>query len=196
MNLVKSLLITCGVALVVSQPVLAKHPKDETQPADPGTTEGRSASIDLGVIVLNDAIKLCQLVADNRQAIVGALENGGWNSEIDYDVGNAPFYKEISADLEYEGVGTAELWGFLEDYPGYEMGYCSFEIVSPQIKIDLSMIDVLPDMVGELIIGDEKSNGAWRNDAANVGGANIFIHAFESVDGFFYQISMIKNLNE
>lgn len=206
--IVKTAIISLGLFGAFGQSALAKHAKTAepattqsvplaTDPAvnDPATAVEPTAMSDLGVVVLNDAIKLCQLVVDNRQAIVGALDDGGWNSNIDYDVGNAPFYKEISADLEYEGVGAAEIWGFLEDYPGYQMGYCSFEIPSPQVKIDLSMIDVLPDMVGELIVGDEKTNGAWRNDADNVGGANIFIHAFESADSFFYQISMIKNLN-
>ncbi|MCF6326027.1 MAG: hypothetical protein L3J21_01900 [Devosiaceae bacterium] len=207
--IVKTAIVSLGVIGVLGQPVLAKHAKTAepvtTQSAplatdlaadDPATAVEPTTTSDPGVLVLNDAIKLCQLVVDNRQAIIGALDDGGWNSDIDYDVGNAPFYKEISADREYEGAGKAEIWGFLEDYPGYEMGYCSFEILSPQVKIDLSMIDVLPDMVGELIVGDEKTNGAWRNDAGDVGEANIFIHAFESADTFFYQISMIKNLNK
>jgi len=200
----KTVIVSLGIIGALGQPVLAKHAKtaepatSQSEPLanDPAMPEEPTVAPDLGVVVLNDAIKLCQLVVDNRQAIVGALEDGGWSSDIDYDVGNVPFYKEISADREYVGVGEAEIWGFLEDYPGYEMGYCSFEILSPQVKVDLSMIDVLPDMVGELIVGDEKTNGAWRNDAGNVGEANIFIHAFESADTFFYQISMIKNLNK
>lgn len=194
MKFQKTIILALGLALMGVQPVMAKHPKSDAEATEPAESTG-AATFDLGAGVLSDAIELCQLVVDNRRAIIDALEEGGWNSEIDYDVGNAPFYKEISADLEYAGVGVAELWGFLENYPGYEIGYCSFEIESPQVKIDISVIDDLPDMTGELVIEGEKTNGAWRNDAANDGNANVFIHAYENADGFLYQITLIKNLD-
>jgi len=218
--IIKTAIISLGLVGFYAQPVFAKHAKT----SEPATTQSepladdREVSDPAGVPavpdviavpannqveknseitakILSDAIKLCQLAADNRREIVDALETGGWSSEIEYDIGNAPFYKEISAELIYEGVGKAEIWGFIEDYPGYQMGYCSLTISSPTGVFDLSAIDEIEGMVGELNVEGDQSYGAWRSDTMENEMATKFIHAFQNFDTFLYQVSTVTNLN-
>jgi len=201
-------IVSVGLAMVFVQPVLAKHSK--TAPAAPltdeqsvqtpivgnGKTAAQMPASNMSAKVLQDAIELCQLVADNKREIIDVMEAGGWASEIDYNAGNAPFYKELSAELTYEGVGDAELWGFIEDYPGYKIGYCSLSVASPPVVFDLSAINDLEGMVGELIVEDDTSFGAWRADASPEQVAQTFIHAYQNNDTFLYQITVIGKFDQ
>jgi len=201
-------IVSIGLAMVLVQPVLAKHSKnapaapagDEQSAQLPADTNNETASqmpaSDMSAKVLQDAIELCQLVADNKREIIDALETGGWTSEIDYETGNAPFYKEISAEMTYEGLGEAELWGFIEDYPGYKIGYCSLSIDSPPVVFDLSPVNDIEGMVGELLVEDETTFGAWRADAGAEQVAQTFIHAYQNDDTFLYQVTVIGKFDQ
>lgn len=212
-TLVKATIISLGMMGVLGQPALAKHAKMPQKPAPaqsepsvgnptgtpavPAVPDNSSAeqNSEMTARILNDAIELCQFLADNRREVVDALEAGGWSSEIDYNSGNAPFYKELSANLTYDGVGNAEIWGFIEDYPGYQMGYCSLTIPSPEGIFDLSPIDGIEGLVGELILEGEQSYGAWRNKDENGEVSTKFIHAYQNLDTFLYQVSLIRKLD-
>jgi len=200
MKLYKTLLVSCGLSLVLVSPVLAKHAKISPSEATDQTQQSAQSEISVPVVdmagkALADAIELCQLVAEDKRAIIDALEVGGWTSEIDYNAGNAPFYKEISADQTYAGVGEVEIWGFVEDYPGYKMGYCSFTIDSPDVVFDLSPINEIDGLVGELQTEGEQSYGMWRNVVEPGAAATTFIHAYQNADTFLYQITVIQNLD-
>ncbi len=211
--MIKTAIVSLGLIGVFGQPVLAKHAKTSQEPAttqsaplatDPAGTpavptvtinDPGEQNLEITAKILSDAIELCQLAADNRREVLDALQAGGWSSDVDYNAGNAPFYKEISAELTYEGVGEAQIWGFIEDYPGYQMGYCSLTISSPTGFFDLSPIDEIEGMTGELILEDGQSYGAWRSDTGDDETATKFIHAYQNLDTFLYQVSTVRNLN-
>ncbi len=192
-----ALIASAGLALGLTMPVLAKHAKV----ADPGQS-GQVAQDSAGgqqgqetrAQILEDAMEICRLVVDNRRKVVEVLDGGGWSSDINYDIGNAPFYKEISAQKAYGGVGGAEVWGFIEDYPGYQMGYCSLTVDSPEGVFDLSPVDGVEGLVGELIVEGDQSYGAWRSETVNDEMATVFVHAYQNADTFLYQISAVRKL--
>ncbi len=196
----KTVIVSLGIIGALGQPVLAKHAKTGEAVPDAQTSispeDGQIVTAELlAANTLESAIDLCQLVADDKSAIMDALEFGGWTSEVDYNTGNAPFYKEISAEQIYEGVGEVEIWGFIEDYPGYKMGYCSFTIDEPGVVFDLSPLQEINGLVGELQSEGEQSYGAWRKIVEPGETATTFIHAYQNTDTFLYQITVIQNLD-
>lgn len=197
MERIRVLAFTSGVAGIValglSAPVLAKVKQGQSEPASgqislEPSSNNAGAGQSLSEAVLADAVRLCQLVVDDSEATVDALENGGWTHEIDYNVGNAPFYKELGADFFYEDVGAAEIWGFVEEYPGYYMGYCSFKISDPEIRFSITPLTGVEGFVEETQISGEEVFGTWRDDSDT---PTSFIHVYHNSDTFSYQITRL-----
>ncbi len=199
MERLKTLAILSGVAGVVvmgfGAPVLAKVKQGQSGPA-PTQTSGEqgadNSAQNLSRAVLGDAVRLCQLLVEDNRAIIDALQSEGWTHDIDYDVGNAPFYKELSAELYYENVGAAEIWGFMESYPGYDMGYCSFKISEPDFRFSIDSLNEMDGFVGEIQTSGEEVFGAWRQDSDT---PMSFVHAYHNSDTFTYQITRINKTN-
>jgi hypothetical protein len=182
-------LIVAGLALGMVQPALAQSKVD--QKTKGGVQEGAQEAIDPSGQMIEDAQNLCALVVDNDGAVLDALESGGWESEVTYDIGNAPFYKEISANQSYEGVGDADLWGFLEEYPGYWIGYCSFSVPTPQSNVSLAPINNRDDLVGNVELDGSSTFGTWRDIGEK---PSTFIHSYVTGDEFYYQVTKLTNL--
>ncbi|HHS83149.1 MAG TPA: hypothetical protein ENJ68_06480, partial [Devosia sp.] len=106
MALIRLLVSGSVVVLLALAPAVAKTKTGSAPP--PGSNGGASASV--ADQVLKDAIRLCGRVADNDPAVLSQLKQEGWNPAVDREIGNAPYYKEISGSREYAGVGAADLW--------------------------------------------------------------------------------------
>ncbi len=180
-----SLVLMSVLALGSIQPALAKVKTG----ANKGTESGNGPS---PTILVEDAIRLCQLIVDNERAILDALEFEGWSQNVEYNIGNAPFYKEITASIYYDGVGEVEIWGYLENYPGYDIGYCAYTIADPQLKISLAPVNALEGFDGEIEVEGAQSYGAWRSEGEN---PDTFIHAYQNLDTFVYQITRIAKFD-
>ncbi|HHG89380.1 MAG TPA: hypothetical protein ENJ90_02715, partial [Devosia sp.] len=87
-----SLVLLSALAFGSMQPVLAKVKPGANKDTESGN--GPSATV-----LVEDAIRLCQLIVDNERAILDALEFEGWSQNVEYNIGNAPFYKEITASI-------------------------------------------------------------------------------------------------
>lgn len=200
MERLRSLTVVSGLAgifaLALSVPVLAKVKEGEGAPAPEQTSaeqgSGGSTGQSVSEVVLADAIRLCQFVVEDDRAIIEALQSQGWTHDIDYNVGNAPYYKELSAEFYYEDIGAAEIWGFMEDYPGYGMGYCSFKITDPDIRFSIDSLNEMDGFVGETQTSGEEVFGAWREDSDT---PMSFVHAYHNSDTFTYQITRINKTN-
>ncbi len=184
-------LIVAGLAAGMVQPVLAQSKAE--QKTKGGGQEAPQEAMDLSAQMIEDAQNLCALVVNNDGAVLDALESGGWESDVTYDVGNAPFYKEISASVSYEGIGDADLWGFLEEYPGYWIGYCSFSVPTPQSNVSLTPISNRDDLVGNVELDGSSTFGTWRDIGEK---PSTFIHSYVTGDEFYYQVTKWTNLEE
>ncbi len=178
------LLILAGLATALVQPALAQSKAEQKAPA------GQQQDVQTAEQIVADAVRLCELVADNDRAILDALESSGWTQEVDYNVGNAPFYKELSGNFTYPGSNEAEIWGFIEDYPGLKIGYCSFTVPSPSIKFSLSSIADRNDLVGNIELDGSSVFGTWQDKGTP---PTLFIHAYQNQDTFVYQITKLLN---
>ncbi len=173
------------VTLALCAPALAKDKNGQSSPSENGLGNAQTEQ------VLADAIRLCDLMVQDKPAIVDALENEGWTHEILRNIGNSIFYKELSGDKDYPGVGAARIWGFIEDYPGNFIGYCSLTITDPEVRFSISGVNEIDHMVGEFEQEGEEVFGAWRDISSQ---PSIFIHAYHNLDTFTYQITRINQL--
>ncbi|VAW22132.1 hypothetical protein MNBD_ALPHA12-958 [hydrothermal vent metagenome] len=178
-----------GVALALGQPVLAKTKQPKTAP--PTQEAQADAGVRVGEQIITDAVEICDLMVADKRALLARLEDNGWSKDISYDVGNAPYYKELTADQTYDGVGDAEVWGFIEDYPSYKIGYCSFTIPSPQIDVPVALVETIGGaftLTGEIQKTDGGVFSTWQ-DVANP--PSVFVHAYQNSDTFVYQVTRI-----
>lgn len=200
MERLRSLAIVSGLAgifaLGFSAPVLAKVKEGQSESdvavLEEASTNNGDTAQSLSETVLADAARLCQLLVEDKREILDALLTEGWTHEVDYNVGNAPFYKELSGEFYYENVGPAEIWAFVENYPGYKMGYCSFKIPDPEIRFSLNSLSGMEGFVGETQISGEEVFGTWREDSEV---PKTFIHVYHNADTFNYQITRINTLD-
>ena len=179
----------CVMALGFVFPVLAKDKNGQSVPGAPSEQGDAVGTNSLTDPILADAIRLCQLVVDDDDTTLETFENEGWTHEVDREIGNARYYKEITAQLTYGDVGEAEIWGFIEDYPSSFIGYCSFSITNPSVRFSISAINDMDRMVGETHRSEEQVFGAW-NDVSSQ--PSVFIHAYHNSDTFTYQITRIN----
>jgi len=175
-----------GLSLILVQPVLAKTktPKSE------GGAEVNNAE-QVGRQIMTDAIEICDLMVADKRALLARLEDKGWSKEVLYDVGNAPYYKEITANQTYEGAGKADLWGFMENYPGVKIGYCSFTIPSPEIDVPVEMVKTIKgafELTGDVQKIDGEVFSTWQDIATP---PSVFVHAYQNSDTFVYQVTRI-----
>jgi len=179
------IMLIAGLAVALVQPVMGQTKLEQKgQLANPGVAGMADQA-------LEDAGRLCSLIVDNEAAILDALESEGWDNDVTYDIGNAPFYKEISAFNSYEGVGDAEIWGFLEEYPGYWIGYCSFTVLSPETTIDINAINARADLTGSVQQNESGTFGSWRDNGSS---PSTFVHAYQTEDSFVLQITKLTDL--
>lgn len=174
-------------ALTLSAPTLAKDKNGQSSSSE--NLQGNAQTEQ----VLADAIRLCDLMVQDQPAIIDALDGEGWTHEIIRNIGNSIFYKELSGDKDYPGVGAAEIWGFIEDYPGNFIGYCSLTITDPEARFSISAVNEIEYMVGETENEGEEVFGAWRDNSSQ---PSIFIHAYHNLDTFTYQITRISQSDD
>jgi len=182
-------LSVAGLFLVLAQPALAKTKTATPQKPAPANTEVPVAM--LGTKIMTTAIEICDLMVADKRALLAKLESLGWSKEVSYDVGNAPFYKEITATQTYQGAGDAEVWGFIENYPGYKIGYCSFTIPSPEIDVPVELVKTIEgafQLTGEVQKADGGVYSAWHDIGAP---PSVFVHAYQNSDTFVYQVTRI-----
>lgn len=167
--------------------------KEKAGQSPSGTPQSSDvASDNLGASVLADAIRFCDLLVTDDPSTIDVLKSEGWSTELDRNTGNYKYYKELSADYEYSGVGFASIWGFIEDYPEVSIGYCSFTISNPEIRFSISAINEIDHMTGDITTEGQEVYGAWHDISSQ---PSIFIHAYHNSDTFAYQINRINKLN-
>ncbi len=175
-----------GLSLIMVQPVLAKTKATTKQTPAPLSNEKQ-----VGTRIMTDAVEICDLMVADKRELLAKLENSGWNKEVSYDVGNAPYYKEITASRTYQGAGDAEIWGFMENYPGVKIGYCSFTIPSPEIDVPVGLVKTIQGafkLTGEI----QKINGGVYSSWQDTGTPpSVFVHTYQNGDTFVYQVTRI-----
>lgn len=183
MGLVKNcfgtIVLACFAAVAMSVPAVA-----QTKTKDKPVVE-QSAGLALSVIA--DAREYCDRVAGNDPSVVEALDAAGWEPIVD-SFGEVPYYHELEGALDYPGAGRAEIWGFIELYPSHIIGYCTFEILTPEIDFPVAEMNSMDGLTGGVEHTDQGTYVSLTNDEAPY---HRLIQARQTGDSFFYQVTDI-----
>lgn len=177
MNRFTTVSLAAVAALSLAAPALAQD-----KPKKPSADNGSQ-----GIEILADAREFCDRVAGNDSSVLDALEDAGWNPEVDA-YGEVPYYHEIEGTRDYPGAGKAEIWGFVELYPTHIIGYCTFEIVDPSFDIPVEELTSMPGLTGETETIDY---GTYTTLSNSTPPHHLFIQARQTEDSFVYQVTDI-----
>lgn len=178
-----ALAVSTLMAGVLASPVLAQT-KTKDKPNEDSATSATA--------IMGQAREYCDRVAGNDESVRDALQEAGWDPEID-PFGAVPFYHEIEGTKDFPGVGRAEIWGFIEVYPSHNIGYCTFEIVDPEIEIPVAELLEVEGLSGDVEVNDEGAFLSLSNDDPPY---HKLIHARQTTDSFFYQVTDIIERND
>lgn len=173
-----ALLFALGVVLLAS-PALAKD-KVAAAPAE------------MAAMAAADAHDLCQAILDQNGDELDRFTGEGWTHESGDHTLNGPYFEDVSADRDYEGLGSASVWAVHETYFDHELGYCSFEIDDPAAPIGIGAFANMPGFKGNVEISGQNAFGSWRKVE---GPATTLILATKNADRFFYQVTIISDLS-
>lgn len=173
-----ALTATALTACLAASPAFAQE-KTKEKPGANGSTSAMQ--------VLEDARSLCDRVASGDESVRDTLDELGWAPEVDA-YGEVPYYHEIEAGKEYPGVGLAEIWGFIELYPSHVIGYCTFEIMSPEVDIPVAELNNMEGLTGGVERIDYGTYTSLVNDSEP---HHVMIQARQTEDSFLYQVTDI-----
>ena len=77
------------------------------------------------------ALEVCELFAGGNVLAVDDAAARGWNAyEQDSE---SPYVRRFTATRTLPGIGEADLFGLIEDYPQATFGYCRIDVLSPPV---------------------------------------------------------------
>jgi mannose-1-phosphate guanylyltransferase len=110
-----ALVLTAALALCAT-PVAAQ-----------GKTKGTTAA---GVAAQAlEALETCERFArGDVLAVDGAIEDG-WDAYE--ETGESPYVRSYGGTKDFPGIGTASIFGLVEEYPQASFGYCRIDVTEP-----------------------------------------------------------------
>ena len=136
-------------------------------------------------VAARDAQSLCADYVDQDRSIVAQLESDGWALETPYE---SPFLSDLSGTREYDGLGTAYIYAFVEAYPNQKMAFCLVDIYVTLEAFDIAEIGADPALAGEIVTTDTGTYGSWES---RNGAEHSLVLAHYADGDFHYQITRL-----
>lgn len=108
------------------------------------------------------ALEVCERFAAGDVMAVDDAISKGWDAYA--EAGESPFVQNFTASAEIKGIGYADLFSLVEDYPGQTLGYCRIDVASPT-GTGTGAIDAIAELgryQGEVKTTDEGSFGSFE----------------------------------
>ena len=138
---------------------------------------------DMARLASADAEALCGDYADQIQNMRPVLEQSGWELNTPFET---PFFTDLSGTRDYDGLGTAYFYGFVESYPSQDLIYCSIDIYDALEDFDIKAIGDDPSFENKFIETDAGAYGTWQKTEGNT---LILVQAYQDHYDFRYQIT-------
>jgi len=75
------------------------------------------------------ALEVCERFASGDVLAVDDANAKGWDAYATDS--ESPYVRSYSASRELPGIGSANLFALVEDYPGTSFGYCRIDVIEP-----------------------------------------------------------------
>jgi hypothetical protein len=133
-------------ALLVTAPAVAQEDKTKSKaPAGPIAVE---------------LLETCELFARGDVLASSSATEKGWS--VTEAVTDSVFVSSFEGSRTFEGIGDADLFVLVEDYPAVTLGYCRVDISEPQGDVGVADLDSLDRIWGGLEENENGTYGAWN----------------------------------
>jgi hypothetical protein len=130
-----------------------------------GTDQGGGNGGNLPPVASADLVKelysVCYGVAQDQPDALKDAVTKGWSEETDNE-GDGPFFTETAANKEFGGIGSVELWGTVEFYPGLREGYCRADFTDSNNVINFSDFNAIDGLMGRVKTIGGDTYAAWQ----------------------------------
>lgn len=95
--------------------------------ATPAVAQGKTKSKESPSVAV---LETCETFARGDVLAVEAARSAGWDAYE--NTSETPFVKSYAASKSVPGIGEADLFSLVEDYPGRVFGYCRVDFQQPE----------------------------------------------------------------
>ncbi len=135
------------------------------------------------------ALEVCERFAAGDVLAVDDAISKGWDAYA--EAGESPFVQNFTASAEIKGIGYADLFSLVEDYPGQTLGYCRIDVASPTGN-GTAVIDAIAELgryEGDVKTTDEGSFGSFTG----TGDKGTLLLAHWTPQAFVIQLTMLTD---
>ncbi|KKB06875.1 hypothetical protein VE25_20595 [Devosia geojensis] len=159
-------------ALLVAAPAAAQEKTKSKAPARPITVE---------------LLETCELFARGDVLASSSATEKGWS--VTEAVTDSVFVSSFEASRSFEGIGDADLFVLVEDYPQLTLGYCRIDISEPQGEAGVAELDGLDRLAGDLEENADGTYGAWNGTGED---ASYMLLSNQDEYSFGLQLTIIE----
>jgi len=133
------------------------------------------------------SLEVCALFAKGIADADDQAVEMGW--EVTEGDPESLFVESINLYRHIPGLGYAEGFVLMEDYPDMDFGYCRIDVYEAEGEADVALIDALPEWQGEIRNKGAGTYGSWSS--ADYGGQRLLL-SHEDEYGFVLQLTVIR----
>nr|WP_314258080.1 hypothetical protein [uncultured Devosia sp.] len=133
------------------------------------------------------ALEVCELFASGNPEAKEMAEERDW--EVSSAEPESPWVSTTDIYRSIPGLGYAEGYVLMENYPDSDFGYCRVDVYEAEGEADVALIEDLPEWQGEIRNKGAGTYGAWTS--ADYGGQR-FLLSHEDEYGFVLQLTVIR----
>ena len=158
--------------------------------ATPAVAQGKTktpAVADAGAVAV-EIVEICEEFSGGDVLAVDDATAKGWDA---YEAtGEGPYVRTFNAHKELPGIGAADIFVLLEDYPTSTLGYCRMDVIEPQVTGHeaVQAIQNLDRYEGQSI---QNGEGTFAHLTGANGDTNRMLLAHWSAESFVVQLTII-----
>lgn len=147
-----------------------------------GKTKGPASPISVQVL------EMCEKFATGDVLAVNDAIGKGWDAYA--QEGESPYVQSFGGSKELPGIGSANLFALIEDYPNSTLGYCRVDVAEPQGdgNVAIQAIQNLDRYEGQ---AQQISDGSFASLTGTTDKDRLLL-AHWSADSFVIQLSIIR----
>jgi len=159
-------------ALLVAAPAAAQEKTKSKTPAGPLAVE---------------MLETCELFARGDVLASSDATEKGW--DVTEATTDSVFVKSFEGSRGIEGIGDAEIFVLVEEYPELTLGYCRIDISEPGGDVGVGDLDRLDHLWGDFEENEDGTYGAWNSRDE---GANYMLLSNQDEFSFGLQLTILE----
>ena len=135
------------------------------------------------------ALDVCEGFAKGDVMAVDTAIAQGWDAYSQDS--ESPYVQSFAASKELPGIGPADLFALVEDYPDTTFGYCRIDVPSPNGSNGQAAIQAIQNLDGYEGEGSQTADGSFASLVGGEGNQKKLLLAHWTADSFVIQLSTV-----